>query len=47
MGKVEKKVAEALKSININEFKNSFELWKKVSIAVLHQTESALKVTEV
>ena len=44
---VKQKMAEALKSIKINEFKNCFKLWKKVSIGVLHQMENTLKVTEV
>ena len=40
-------MAEALKGIRINEFKNCFEQWKKnVSIGVLHQMESTLKVSE-
>ena len=40
-------MAEALKGIKINEFKNYFEQWGEVSIGVLHQMESTLKVTEV
>ena len=41
-------MAEALKGIKINEFKNCVEQWgEKVSIGVLHQMESVLKVTEV
>ena len=40
-------MAEALKDIKIDAFKNSFEQWKKVLIGVLHQMESNLKVTEV
>ena len=44
---VKQKTAEALEGIKIKEFKNSFEQWKKVSIGVLHQMESILKVTEV
>ena len=41
-------MAEALNGIKIDKFKNCFEQWKKVLIAgVLHQMESALKVTEV
>ena len=45
--KKKKKKAEALKVIKINEFKNCFKQWKKVSIGVLHQMENTLKVTEV
>ena len=44
---MEQKTAEALKGIKINEFKNCFEQWKKVSIGVLHQMERTLEVTEV
>ena len=45
---IKQKMTQALKGIKINEFKNCFEQWKKVLIAgVLHQMESALKVTEV
>ena len=40
-------MAEALKGIKIDEFKNCFEQWKKVSIGVLHQMGNTLKVTEV
>ena len=40
-------LAEALKSIKIEEFKNCFEQWKNVSIGILHQMECTLKVTEV
>ena len=47
MKEVKQKTAEALKGTKINEFKNCFEQWEKVSIGVLHQMESALKVTEV
>ena len=39
-------MAEVLKGIIIDEFKNCFEQWK-VSLDVLHQRESTLKVTEV
>ena len=46
-GRGAKKMAEALKGLKINEFKNHSEQWKKVSIGVLYQMESALKVTEV
>ena len=42
-----KKMAEALKGINIDEFKNCFEQWKNVSVGVLHQMESTLRVTEI
>ena len=44
---VKQKIAEALKGIKIDEFKNCLEQWKKVSIGVFHQTESTLKVTEI
>ena len=39
-------MAEALKGIRIEKFKNCLEQWKNVSMGVLHQMESALKVTE-
>ena len=41
------KMAEGLKDIKINQFKNWFEQWKNVSIGVLHQMESTLKVTKI
>ena len=41
---VKQKMAEALKGIKINKFKNCFEQWKKTS---QHQMESALKVSKV
>ena len=44
---VKQKTAEALKGTKTNEFKTCSEQWKKVSIGVLYQMESALKVTEV
>ena len=44
---VKQKMAEALKGIKINKFKKCSERWKKVSVGVLHQVESTLKVTEV
>ena len=44
---VKQKMAEALKSIKINKFRNCFERWKKASTGVLHQMESTLNVTEV
>ena len=40
-------MAQSLKGIKIDEFKNRFEQWKNISIGVLHQLESTLKVTEV
>ena len=40
-------MAEALKGIKIDTFKNRFEQWRKSLAGVLHQVESALKVTEV
>ena len=36
-------MAEALKDIKIDEFKNCFEQWKKVLMGILHQMESTLK----
>ena len=45
--KVKEKTAEALKSIKIDEIKNCFEQWEKISTGVRHQMESTLKVTEV
>ena len=44
---VKQKQAEALKGIKIDEFKNCFEQWKKVSLGLLHQLESTFKVNEV
>ena len=44
---VKQKMAEALKGIKIDEFKNYFEQRKKVLICVLHQIESTLKVNQV
>ena len=44
---VNQKTAEALKGIRVDKFKNCFEEWNKVSIGVLCQMESTLKVTEV
>ena len=44
---VKQNMAEALKGIRIDKFKNCLEQWKKVSIGVLHQIENTLKVTEV
>ena len=44
----QKKMAETLKGIKIDKFKNYFEQWKKnISIGVLHQMDSILKVTDV
>ena len=41
------KMVEAPKDNKIDEFKNCSEQWeRKVSIGVLHQVESTLKVTE-
>ena len=42
-----KKMAEALNEFKIDEFTNCFEQGKNISIDVLHQMESVLKVTEV
>ena len=47
MEEVKQKPAEALKGINIDKFKNCLGHGKDVSIGVLHQVESTLKVTEV
>ena len=44
---VKQKMAEALKGIKTDKLKNFFEQWKNVLIGVLHQLESALKVTDV
>ena len=44
---VKQKMTEALKGIKIKEFKNCLEQWKNISIGVLHQKESSLKVTKV
>ena len=46
-GEVKQKTAKAVKAIKIDEFKNCFEQWKKVSIGLLHQMEGILKVAEV
>ena len=47
MEEVKQKMAEALKAIKIDKFKNCFEQWKNILIGVLHQMESILMVTEV
>ena len=47
MEEVKPEMAEALKGINTDEFKNCFEQWKKVLIGVLHEMESSLKVTKI
>ena len=44
---VKQKMAEALKGMKTDESKNYLSSGKKVSIGVLHQTQSTLKVTEV
>ena len=44
---VKHKMAEVLKGIKIDKFKNCFEQWKNISIGVLHQIESTLNMTEV
>ena len=44
---VKQKMAEALKGIKINKFKNCSEQWENVSVGVLNQMESTLKVTKV
>ena len=43
---VKQKMAEALKGIKIDEFKAFLSSGKNISIGVLHQMESTLKVTE-
>ena len=41
-------MADALKVIKINKFKNCFEQWKNnISIGVLHPMENNMKVSEV
>ena len=47
MEEVKQKPAETLKGTKIDKFKNCLSSGKKVSIGVLHQMESTLKVTEV
>ena len=44
---VKQKMAEALKGIKIDEFKTVLSGGKNISIGILHQMESTLKVTEV
>ena len=44
---VKQKTAEALKGIKIDEFKTVLSSGKDISIVVLHQIESTLKVTKV
>ena len=44
---MKQKMAEALKGIKTNEFKNWFKQWKNISIGVLHPMENTLKVAEV
>ena len=44
---VKQKMAEALKGINNDEFKNYLRSGKNTLIAVVHQMESTLKVTEI
>ena len=44
---VKQKMAEALKGIEVNKFKNCFKQWENFSIGVRHRMESTLKVTEV
>ena len=44
---VKQKMAEALKGIKITKFKNCSEQWENVSVGVLNQMESTLKVTKV
>ena len=47
MEEVKQKMAEALKGIKIDGLQNCFEQWKNISIGVLYQMESTLKVTEI
>ena len=47
MEEVKQEMAEAVKDIKMDEFKRCCEQWKKVSLDLLHQMESTLKVTEV
>ena len=47
MEEVKQKMAEALKSIKVDEFKNCFKQGKKHLIGVLHQMKSTLKGTTV
>ena len=42
-----KKMAEALKGIKIVELKNDLSRGKNVSVGILRQMESTLKITEV
>ena len=44
---VQQKTAETLTGIRIDELTDCLEQWKNVSIGVLHQMESTLKVTAV
>ena len=44
---VKQRTVEALKGIKIDEFKTVLSSGKNVSIGILHQMESALKMTEV
>ena len=44
---VKQKMAEALKGIKIVELKNDLSRGKNVSVGILRQMESTLKITEV
>ena len=46
MEEVKQKLTEVLKGIKIDKLTNCYEQWKNVSIGVLHQMESTLKVIE-
>ena len=46
-GRGETKKSRSTKSIQIYKFRNCSEQWRNILIGVLHQIESALKVTEV
>ena len=43
---MKQKMAEALKGIKVNEFKNCLSSGNNVSIGALHQMERTLKVTD-
>ena len=47
MKEMKQNPAKTLKGIKIDEFKNGLNSGKQLSIGVLHQMDSTLKVTEV
>ena len=48
VAEVKQKTAEALKDIKIDKFENYFDEWEKnISVGVLYQMKSTLKVTKV